>query len=124
LALSEFSSETNSVSKNEPFNVNIKLKNLNNEEFPGNFYYGAALIDNDGKIVEVLGNNKISGGLNANAGWSTTRTVSCKVSDAASGSYRLRVVIKSAGSNDWRLVTMAVDGVPTAIDFTVKMVKQ
>jgi len=125
LALSEFSSEKNSVFKNEQFNVNIKLKNVSTEEIPGNYYYGVALIDNNGKIVEVLGNNKISGGFNAGAGWSVTRAVACKVSDAVNtGSYRLRAVIKTADSNDWRFVTMSVGSVPNAIDFTVMMVKQ
>jgi len=49
------------------------------------------------------------------------KTINCKVPDTVQpGQYKLRTVVKPIDNDEWRIATLAFDGVPTAVDFTVK----
>jgi hypothetical protein len=120
LALSEFSTEKNAVQKNEQFTINVNLRNVSSEQFPGESQYGAALIDGSGNIVEIIGSKRMVGAINAGSGWSNPSTATCKVPDTVPfGKYSLRIVIKPNGKDEWRVATMSLPNVPNSIDFTV-----
>jgi len=117
LALTEFTTERNSVNIAEAFKVSMKLKNIDEERYPGG-KFGVALVDNSGNIVEVINSYDVSG---LDAGYTRSVGLNCKVpSTVSSGQYRLRIVVKPSSNDEWRVATMAVDGVPTAVDFAVK----
>ncbi|MDR0472767.1 MAG: hypothetical protein LBH43_03720 [Treponema sp.] len=114
IGLEGFTSDKTVVSQKERFTVQ------GNITYYGVGYYGlgkfpdvqagAALVDNNGKIVEVVGSIKVSSNMKIN----------CSVPDTVKpGQYRLRIVIKPS-SGEWGVATLAPEGVPTSIPFTVK----
>jgi len=116
LVLTEFSSEKILVLAKETFDVKIKAKNYGQEKFLGG-QIGAALIDNRGNIVEIIGNKEV-GELNAGSE-GPTYTITSKVPETVpAGQYNLGIVIKPTGVNEWRIVSDAVSGNAT-INFTV-----
>jgi len=119
LYLMAFSSEKTNVQKNELFGVSVQVKNQGEENFPGG-QIGVALVDNAGNIVSVIETMK-AGSLDVGYRNSNPKTINCKVPETVpSGKYRLRIVVRPDGNDIWRVATMATDGAPTAIDFTVK----
>jgi hypothetical protein len=121
LALTEFSPEKTSVQKNEQFTVSVNLRNMSEEQFPGESQYGVALINGSGEIVEIIGSKRMIGAINSGSGWSNPSTATCKVLDSVpSGQYKLSVVIKPNGKDEWKVATMSFNDTPTAIDFTVR----
>jgi hypothetical protein len=127
LTLRNFTVDKTTVSQYELLTVQATIRNSILDTFPGG-QIGAALVNNDGDIVEVIGTTNISA-LNSGQQLSN-RTVSCFVPDTASaGQYRLRIVIRPTGG-EWRVATltisserrysaMTVDNVPNAITVTV-----
>jgi len=123
LAVWEFSSEKNSAIVNESVAVTLNVKNTNEYSFIGG-KLGVALIDNDGEIVEVLGTKNINE-FGVGGRWINPVTITCKIPGTVSpGQYRLRIVVKTDDNADWHIATMSLNNAPTAIDFTVIVVKQ
>jgi hypothetical protein len=117
LVLEKFESEKNSVSQNETFTVTAVTRNRNSDAFPGG-NLGAALVDNNGNIVEVIKTINYS---SLNSGSSRTSTISnCTVPNTMPpGRYKLRIVAKPT-DGEWRIATLALPDVPNSIDFEVK----
>jgi hypothetical protein len=90
------------------------IRNRRADRFSGG-QIGAALVDNSGNIVEVIGNSNFGA---FDPGWRyKNRTVNCTVSSTVkSGRYRLRIVIRPTGG-EWRIATLSIDSIPTSIDF-------
>jgi hypothetical protein len=109
-----------SISQNEIFLVKTSLTKLrdNNGELLQGGSFGAALVDNSGNIVEVIGSvnhRNARGGLR-----SATFTIASFVPETVrSGQYSLMAVAKPVGG-EWKIVESAFNGIiPDAIDFTV-----
>jgi hypothetical protein len=115
LSLTSFTSNKTAVSQKDLFTMSSTLKNLNLDAFAGG-QVGAALMDNSGNIAAVLGTINFN---SLNAGSSRTSTVSSFVpGDVNPGQYKLRTIVKPT-SGEWRVVTLAPDTIPTAINLTV-----
>jgi len=119
IALTAFAASKTSVTQNELFTVTPKIRNVSVLGiFPGG-QLGAALVDGNGKIVEVIG-------LRSRAALKPLVTtgnlaINCFVPETVRpGQYRLMTVIRPSGG-DWKIVTKAAvrDGVSNAINFTV-----
>jgi hypothetical protein len=118
LALRAFSSDKNAAVQKEQISVAVGIRNVGEDTF-SSFEWGVALIDNGGNIVEVIGSRKFGSAFEPGRG--TSPTVTYTVPDTVPpGKYRLRIVIKPAGKEEWRVATMSLDNAPTAIDFTVR----
>jgi ribosomal protein L33 len=106
------------VSINEEFTVDHSLSDVNSTTFPG-ATSGAALVDDDNNIVAILGTLEIAPVTDANR--AVGKKIKCKVPDTvAPGQYKLRIVVKTKGNDEWRVVTSTEGTLPTFIDFTVK----
>jgi len=118
MALEDFSVTKTSVARNERFPVNMAFRNVGANAFPGG-EVGAALVDNNGRIAEVIGSESRNV-LNAGA---ATRfmNINCTVPiTVRPGQYRLMVVVRPA-NGQWRIATLTMSSrTRTAIDFTVR----
>jgi hypothetical protein len=120
LALEEnFTASKTTVSQNEAFTVNYKLSNVTWDNFNGDV--GAALVDNNGRIISVVGSEPssrridpviISEGSTYKRGTISSVITDCSVpATVPPGQYQLRMVAKKSGG-DWRIVNML--GIGTA----------
>jgi hypothetical protein len=117
LALTAFSASTAAVSQNERFTVTATPRNISTERFPGG-QIGAALVDNNGRIVEVIGTRN-RGALNSGS-LSGALEINCTVPNTVRpGQYRLRIVFRPTGG-EWRIATLSLQDVPNSISFTVR----
>ena len=116
MALTAFTVSKTAVSHIEPFTVSATFRNVGIEAFPGG-QLGAALIDNNGRIVEVIGTlNRNS--LNSGAA-SNPMVINCFVPETVrQGQYRLRIVVRPA-NGQWRVATLSNDGVSSVINIQV-----
>jgi hypothetical protein len=105
------------IAQNELFTVSTAYRNAALDTFPGG-QAGAALVDNSGSIIAVIGSRSLSA-RNPNTTVSTGDAYSYIPSSIAPGQYKLRAVIKQAGSDEWRVATLAIGGVPSSIPITV-----
>jgi len=113
LMLEDFSPEKNAVFQNESFTVAVKPRNHASSRFSGQV--GAALIDNDGNIVAVIGTRSIGLG----AGYYLTSTITCTVPGTVPfGQYKLRIVARPT-DEEWRIATLSLPDIPNSIDFGV-----
>jgi hypothetical protein len=119
MALLAFTADKASVFQNELLTVTAGLYNMSAlEAFPGG-QVGAALVDNDGNIVSVIGSANT--GLRNPSTAAAARAINCFVPGAVTpGQYQLRIVTKVEGG-EWEVVALSAirDGVPFAIDLTV-----
>ena len=117
LAIMSITPDKTTVSQNERFNVVSRTRNISQEAFPGG-QMGAAIVDNTGNIVAVIGTASFNA-LNSGSTW--TRTISnCSVPNTVEpGRYRLMVVVRPNGG-EWRIATMSIDNAPNSIEFTVR----
>ena len=117
LALTSFASSMTSVRQNERFTVTMTPRNVGMNAFPGG-QVGAALVDDNGRIVEVIGTRNRS---TLNAGSiSGALEFNCTVPNTVrTGQYRLMTVVRPSGG-EWRIATLALAGVPNSINFTVR----
>jgi len=105
------------VSINEEFTVDHSLSDLSSTTYPGNTS-GVALIDDNNNIVAILGTLDIPPIADSNR--AVGKKIKCKVpSTVAPGKYILRIVVKTSGNDEWRVVTQTDGTLPTFIDFTV-----
>jgi hypothetical protein len=119
LVLEEFSSEKTSVQQNDQFTVSVNMRNRNDARFDGG-QMGAALVDNDGNIVEIIGTRNC-GYLGVGSRFLNPLTITCTVpATVPAGQYKLRIVIKPTGSEEWRVATLAMPDVPNSIEFRVE----
>jgi len=117
IGLTKFSPSKTSATVNEQFQVEYGIRNMSNEPVSG-VYRGIALVDNSVNftVIGSFGNTAVwyPGSSNNNL------TINCTVPpNTQTGSYKLRVVIRTTENNEWRFATLSNDGVPTSIDFTV-----
>jgi hypothetical protein len=119
LGLSVFTASKNTVSRNETFTVNYRLRNMSDKQFPINGQFGVALLNNNGDIVVVIGSRNYSWALDP--GYSTSLSeMNCTVPTTVTiGRYQLRMIVRPNGG-EWRVATMSIDNSPTSIDFTVR----
>ena len=117
LAITAFAASADNVQQNQLFTVTATPRNVGSEQFPGG-QVGAALVDNNGRIIAVVGTRN-RGTLNAGS-LSGALEFSCTVPHTVNpGRYQLWAVIRPNGG-DWRLATLASPNIPTSINFEVQ----
>ncbi|MDR0502180.1 MAG: C10 family peptidase [Treponema sp.] len=118
IALVTFNTSKTTVSQNELFTVSYRPRSLNN--FSGG-QVGAALVDSNNNIVQIIGTMN-RGALTAGQNWNLSHdplVINCYVPETVNaGQYRLRIVVRPTGG-EWRVATLAIADIPTAINFTV-----
>jgi|GEM_PF-1155484 len=104
------------VTQNELFAVSTTPRNAGYENFPGG-QVGVALVDNNDRIVEVMGvanRNALNAGSTGAA-----LTINCYAPETVrAGQYRLMAAARPEGGQ-WRVVTLALPDVSNSINFTV-----
>ncbi|GAB6010204.1 thiol protease/hemagglutinin PrtT [Dysgonomonas reticulitermitis] len=91
------------VDKGEPFTVNAPVINFGLFDFTGRA--GIALIDNDDRIISIIG-VKENLSLLPGYGYNSSYIINCIVpSTIDAGNYRLRAIVQSDNSEEWTIVT-------------------
>jgi len=118
MGLSAFTAGSTSVARGEQFTVTFRLRNMEENAFPGG-QNGVALVNNNGNIVGQVMDVRTT--QTRNPGTQTSvLTRDCFVPGfAVPGRYQLRIVIRPTGG-EWRIVTSSYNNAPTSIDFTVR----
>jgi len=120
IVLEEYSPGRTSAAQNELFSVVLRTRNRGQEAFTGG-QIGAALVDNNGNIVSVIG--MVNYG-SINAGSSRASNINCFVPETVgAGQYRLRIVTRLEGEV-WRVNTLANSGIPNTVNFTVNQAER
>jgi len=120
MALLAFTPEATSVNQNKQFNVNVQLRSAG---FFSGGNIGAALVANNGSILDIVGmNSRATSSFNSldPAGYRTVN-ISCYVPETiATGKQCLRIVLKPEGK-EWQLVTLSAinNNIPNAFDLIV-----
>ena len=117
MALNSFIAGKTSVVQNELFAVTVGFRGLG--FFPGG-QAGVALVDNNGRIVEVIGSRNYPWTLNPGY-WHNPIEISCTVPNTVrQGQYNLRIITRLDGG-EWKIATVSdiSNDVPNAINFTV-----
>ena len=119
LALQTFTVEKTTVRQNEQFNV---TSNLYSTGFFSGGHVGAALVNNNNEIIEIIGmNSHATNGFNSlDPHGSRTSNISCYIPETInSGQYQLRIVIRPEGGS-WQIVTLSpIGSIPNVINLTV-----
>jgi len=113
----DFSSRYTSALPGENFTVSAGFMNVGQaaSSVPSD-KYGIALVDDKGRIVEIVGSG--SGSLLIRKNYPTVLKIPCVLPGRiALGRYKLKAVAKTA-DDDWKIVTMARK-CPNSIDFRV-----
>jgi hypothetical protein len=117
-ALTSFTPSKTSVSQNEPFTISYSFVNMNSTAFPGG-NIEAVLMSNNGNIMETIGRGTTGGrgpGLTTGVG-----NINCTVPFTIDpGQYKLRIIIRPTGVEEWRIATLSTADVLNSIDFTVE----
>ncbi|MCL2186690.1 MAG: cyanophycinase [Treponema sp.] len=118
MGLSAFTAGSTSVARGEQFTVSFRLRNMEQNAFPGG-QNGVALVNSNGNIVGQVMDVRTT--QTRNPGTQTSvLTRDCFVPGfTVPGRYQLRIVIRPAGG-EWRIVTLSHNNSPTSIDFTVR----
>jgi hypothetical protein len=121
ISLNSLTVSSTAATRNTPFTVSVRPQNTGSNDFPGG-QLGAALVDNNGNIVEVIGTRNLSA-LTPGRGWferNDPLVINCSVPNTVPpGQYRLRIVVRPT-DGEWRLATLSLPEVPNSIDFTVE----
>jgi hypothetical protein len=117
LALTNFIASKTTASQNERFTVKSGVRNVALDTFPGG-QVGVALADNNGNIKAIVGSSSLSA-KNPGSTSNFNEISNFVPASATPGQYKLRMVVKLANSEEWRIVAASMDDVPSAIDFTV-----
>jgi uncharacterized protein YjdB len=116
MSLRTFSTSSTAAFPRDTITVSTKVANVGQATFPGGFL-GAALMDNNEQIVDVLGYVS-RGSLDPGYLWTNPVDITCIIpEDVTCGEYKLIVVCRSA-YEDWKIITLA-NGCPNSIDFQV-----
>ena len=118
LALNTFTTDKAAVSQNEQFTVKFEL--YSSGFFSGG-QVGAVLVDNDSKIITVIGERTVGNNWQPGSKYIYEINGSVPVT-VEPGEYQLRIAVKTAAS-DWEFITLSAvrDGVSNSIDFGVIM---
>jgi len=117
LELRAFTANKTSVSRNESFSVNYRLKNVSSERMP-HFIVEVVLTNNDGRVIWTLGTVNASP-LGAGA-IGPVREVNCTIpNNLEPGQYQLRILVKPR-IGERKQVFLSADNVPISIDFLVR----
>jgi len=119
MALRSFSVSKINISQNELFTVSVRLRNNSPlDRFPGG-QLGAALVNDSGRIIEVIGNRNRAE-LNPKASSSSVE-INCFVPQTIRpGQYRLMAVIRTEGGQYRTITRSAVgEGVSNFLNVTV-----
>jgi len=121
--LLHFSSSEQSavISEITQFIVTLQMRNTTSETFSGG-QYAAALMDNSGNIVSILGTVG-SGSLSAGNRHTSTRNINCTVTpnSVPIGNYQLRILVRPNTTDGvWHIATLADTDVPDSIDFEIR----
>jgi hypothetical protein len=118
MALNTFTANKTTVSQNELFTTSFALRNVAVlDAFPGG-QAGVALVNNSGRIVEVIGIINYNA---LNASSSRTSTINSFAPETINpGQYSLRIVTRPT-NGEWKFVELSAigDGVSNSINFTV-----
>ena len=119
IALEHFSAQKTTITHNEMFEVYTFMRNANPERRFLGGQAGAALVDNNGRIIEIIGTTSMGEG----SFWSrlTDRPINCFIPNTVRpGQYQLRIVTKPT-DGEWRLAELSLvrDGIPDTINITV-----
>jgi len=107
----------------ETFTVEFGVENTGWRALPNPISLGAALFDNNSRIVEVVGKTTLMVDKYNNILASQSRISSCRVSDnVQSGVYKLKMVFSVDGGVSWLPINLSYANVPNSIDFTVNHV--
>ena len=118
MALTSFTAGNKTISRNKSFTVAYQLKNAGLDIFNGQA--GAALVNNNNKIVAVLGTWN-TGNFAVGARQTNPVSRSCSVpSSVKPGQYKLRMVLRPNADEAWKIATLSFENSPTSIDFTVQ----
>jgi len=115
LFIESIASGKTNISVNEAFSVTVNMRS------PGFFPGGqaaAALTDNNGRIVEIIGTANYSA---RNPGATGTREMQCYVPGSVRpGQYRLMIAVRPTGG-EWKIMTRSAvgSGVPNFLNITV-----
>jgi uncharacterized protein (TIGR02145 family) len=114
MGLSKFTTSKGTVTQNVQFTVTATIRSFG--IFPSG-QAGAALVNNSGNIVAVIGMIDPTNSMSLS---STTRTINCSVPTTVNpGQYSLRIVTKMGGETAWKIVTQSLRNVPKSIPFNV-----
>jgi len=116
LALTAFAASAANVQQNQLFTVTATPRNVGIEQFPGG-QVGAALVDNSGRIVAVIGSANRNA-LNVRATGNTLTINSFVPETVRAGQYQLMAVVRPT-DGEWRVVTQTLQNVSSAINLTV-----
>ena len=118
-ALNSFTVSKTSVQQNELFTVTSQTRNLSTFDiFPGG-QYGAALVDNNDKVVIVIGSTTASERRPQTN--SATFTLNCYVPGLIQPKqYKLKMVARPV-DGEWKIITRSAvrENVPNVINFTI-----
>jgi predicted esterase len=117
MAVASFAAGKTSVIQYELFTVKAQMKNVALDTFPGG-KFGAALVDNSDNIIAVIGSTNAPTQRAPNAS-SSLFSMGCYVPGTVQpGQYKLRMVVKSANSDAWK-VAASLPNISGTINFTV-----
>ena len=114
---SKLSSSATTAKRGEIFTVSARFINRGVSMFSGDV--GAALVDDNDRILEVIGTFRIGVSLGSEYSWTNTFDAACGVSTAISaGNYKIRAVAKPEGK-DWSII-YGEGGVVEKVNITIK----
>jgi len=119
LALTNFSTERTYANHGEStsFTVNYRFRNITSEQFPSG-QAGAALVDDSGNIVAVIG-TRDAGSLAAGSTGSARTLTSTVPATVEPGVYHLRIVNRLNANDPWRIATLSLPNIPNSIEFGI-----
>jgi len=119
----KFTVSSNTVTPIETFVVEFGVVNTGWRTLPSTILLGAALVDDNSRIVEVVGKTSLLVDRNNNILPSQSRIPLCRVSDdVPSGTYKLKMVFSTDGGVSWIPINLSYANVPDRINFTVNHV--
>jgi hypothetical protein len=117
-----FTADRNTAVRGETtqFVTTLQMRNMTSEVFSGG-QYAAALLDDEGNIVSILGTGG-SGGLGAGTQHINPRNINCRINPTVpAGQYKLRILVRPNTTDGlWRIATLSDTGVPASINFTIR----
>jgi hypothetical protein len=116
MGLETFTANKTSIQQNELLIVSTQLRSFG---FFSGGQAGVALVDNNGRIAEVIGSRNLSE-RNPGSGWAAQEIIGLVPETVNVGQYSLRIVAKPEGG-DWKIVTVSdiSNNVPNSINLTV-----
>jgi len=119
----KFTVSNSTVTPIETFVVEFGVVNTGWRALPSTVLLGAALVDNNSSVVEVVGRTTMLVDRDNYILASQSRIPSCRVSDnVPSGTYTLKMVFSIDGGVNWIPINLSYANVPNSINFTVNHV--